>query len=134
MWNRTILCLFQNSSLRKDLLQWAETKQLCLLWADPDSPDLIGIGYFALILDRTMITKKRYVQFLEFLKEVQNNTIAMGDEMNGIRDESICILLDPLKDLEFPLLDIVLQVNVRQPNAVPWIINNLEIASPLAVG
>ena len=51
-----------------------------------------------------------------------------------MRDTSICIIIDNIKGLELPLLDVVLQIDINQNNAVKWILHNLELASKLTAG
>jgi len=131
MWKRTILVLFENSAVEKALLQWAGKHQCNLVWADPESPDLIAIGCFVLIIDRNLVKKDVYFQYLEFLKEVQNSDNITENGTNGIREQAICILIDNLRDLEFPVLDVVLQVDIKNQNAVQWIIHNIELASKI---
>ena len=53
-------------------------------------------------------------------------------ELKELRDTSICIIIDNIKDLKLPLLDTVLQVDINQENAVKWILHNLELASKIA--
>ena len=55
-------------------------------------------------------------------------------ELKELRDTSICIIIDNIKDLELPSLDMVLQVDLNQKNAVKWILHNLELASKLVAG
>jgi len=133
-WKRTILAHFEDPNLKKELSNWASKYRYSLVWADPDSPDLIAIGCFALVIDRTLIKNDIYFQYLEFLKEAHDSNSIRDSEVSETKEESICILIDKIKDLELPLLDVILQVDIRQENSVQWIIQNLELASKLVSG
>lgn len=131
VWDKTIFAQFENSKLEKELIQWAKKHQLDIVWGNPKHPDLIASPSFALILDRNLIIKNHiYSQYLDFVNEVNTSDC----ELNEIRDASICIIIDNLKDLELPLLDVVLQIDINQKNAVKWILHNLELASKLVAG
>ncbi len=114
----------ENSILNNKLYNWASKHQCSIVWSDPDSPDLLALGCFALVIDRTLIKNEFYLQYLEFLKEVHNYSGITDCEIPEGKEETICILIDNLKNLEFPLLDVVLQIDMNSPNAVQFMQQN----------
>jgi hypothetical protein len=130
MWEKTIFAQFENSKLKNELIKWAKKDQLNILWGNPKHPDLIACPSFALVIDRNLIIENQiYSQYLEYIDEVNSDC-----EHNEMRDTSICIIIDNIKGLELPLLDVVLQIDINQNNAVKWILHNLELASKLTAG
>jgi hypothetical protein len=121
VWNKTVFAVFQNDSLKVELEKWALTNNINIAWGDPNSPDIIVFPYFSAIIDRNILGKEVYYQYLDFVREV--NT-----PLNLEKDEHICILLDNIKDLEYPKLDYVMQVNTGHKNAIKWIIQTLELS------
>jgi hypothetical protein len=129
MWKKTIFAQFENLKLKNVLIEWAKKHRLNIVWGNPEHPDMIACPSFALVIDRNLIIGNQiYSQYLEYIDEVNSD-----GELNELRDNSICIIIDNIKDLELPSLDIVLQVDIKQKNAVQWIFHNLEQASKLAV-
>ncbi len=98
VWNNTIFAQFENPKLEKELRKWASTHQLKIVWGNPEHPDLIACPCFALIIDRNLIVENQiYSQYLSYINEVNSD-----GELNEIRDTSICIIIDNIKDLELP--------------------------------
>lgn len=130
MCDKSLFAQFENSELKDELMKWAKKHQLDVVWGNPERPDLIACQSFALVIDRNLIIENQiYSQYLSYINEVNSD----GD-LNEIRDTSICIIIDNIKDLELPSLDMVLQVDINQRNAVKWILRNLELASKLVAG
>ena len=128
MWKKTIFAQFENLKLKNVLIEWAKEHQLNIVWGNPEHPDMIACPSFALVIDRNLIIENQiYSQYLEYIDEVNSD-----GELNELRDTSICIIIDNIKDLKLPLLDTVLQVDINQENAVKWILHNLELASKIA--
>jgi len=91
---------------------------------------LIACPCFALVIDRNLIVENHiYSQYLSYINEDNSE-----GELNEIRGTSICIIIDNIKDLELPSLDMVLQVDINQKNSVKWILHNLELAFELVAG
>ena len=128
MWEKTIFAQFENPKLKNELIEWANEHQINIVWGNPKQPDLIACPCFALVIDRNLIIENGiYSQYLEYIDEVN-----MDGELKELRDTSICIIIDNIKDLELPLLDVVLQVDINQNRAIKFILHNLELASKLA--
>ena len=128
MWKKTIFAQFENLKLKNVLIEWAKEHQLNIVWGNPEHPDMIACPSFALVIDRNLIIENQiYSQYLEYIDEVN-----LDGELKELRDTSICIIIDNIKDLKLPLLDTVLQVDINQENAVKWILHNLELASKIA--
>lgn len=91
---------------------------------------MIACPSFAQVIDRNLIIENQiYSQYLGHVDEVNSD-----GELNEMRDTSVCIIIDNIKDLELPSLDMVLQIDLNQKNAVQWIFHNLELASKLVAG
>jgi len=130
MWKKTIFAQFENLKLKNVLIEWAKEHQLNIVWGNPEHPDMIACPSFALVIDRNLIIENQiYSQYLEYIDEVN-----LDGELKELRDTSICIIIDNIKDLALPSLDMVLQVDLEQKNAVKWILHNLELASKLVAG
>jgi len=128
IWEKTIFAQFENSKLKNELIEWAKKHQLNIVWGNPEHPDLIACPSFALVIDRNLIREIQiYSQYLSYINEVNSD-----GEHKEIRDATICIIIDNIKCLELPSLDMVLQVDINQKNADKWILHNLELASKLA--
>ena len=130
MCGKTIFAQFENAKLKNELIKWAKKHRLDIVWGNPKHPDLIAYPNFALVIDRNFIVENQiYSQYLSYTDEVNSDC-----ELNEIRDDSICIIIDNIKDLEFTLLDVVLQIDINRKNAVKWILHSLELASKLVAG
>ena len=128
MWKKTIFAQFENLKLKNVLIEWAKEHQLNIVWGNPEHPDMIACPSFALVIDRNLIIENQiYSQYLEYIDEVN-----LDGELKELRDTSICIIIDNIKDLKLPLLDVVLQVDINQNHAMKIFLHNLEIASKLA--
>lgn len=129
-WTETIFVQFENPRLKNELMKWANKHQLNVVWGNPEHPDILAYPSFAVVIDRNLIIENEiYSYYLGFIDEVNSNC-----ECNDLRNTCICIIIDNIKDLELPLLDIVLQVDIDQENAVKYILHNLELASKLVAG
>ena len=91
---------------------------------------MIACPSFAQVIDRNLIIENQiYSQYLGHVDEVNSD-----GELNEMRDTSVCIIIDNIKDLELPSLDMVLQIDINQYNAIKWILHNLGLASKLVAG
>ena len=130
VWTETIFAQFENPRLKNKLMKWASKHRLNVVWGNPKHPDLIAYPSFALVIDRNLIIENQiYSQYLSHIDEGNSD-----GELKELRDTSICIIIDNIKDLALPSLDMVLQVDLNQKNAVKWILHNLELASKLVAG
>ena len=130
IWDKTIFAQFGKSELKDGLMEWASKHQLDVVWGNSEHPDLIACPCFALVIDRNRIIENQiYSQYLSYIVEVNSD-----GELNERRDTSICIIIDNIKGLELPSLDMVLQVDINQKNPVKWNLHNLELASRIVAG
>lgn len=141
--NKIVFAIFKNDILKVELEKWASLNDVKIKWGDPDSQDIIFCNCFASIIDRNIISSEQYSLFLDYTKGV-NTPIDYEERINKyhinpqdiedlkedmeIGDESTCILLDSIQDLEYPKLDFVLQVNIQKENAIQWIIDFLDLS------
>ncbi|MCR4313533.1 MAG: hypothetical protein NUV58_04750 [Candidatus Roizmanbacteria bacterium] len=130
MWEKTIFAQFKNSKLKNELMKWAKIHQLDVVWESSKHFNLIACPCFAIVIDRNLIIENQiYSQYLSHIHEVNSDC-----EFDDMRNTCICIIIDNIKDLELPLLDVVLQVDINHKNTVKFILHNLELASKLVVG
>jgi hypothetical protein len=130
MWDRTIFVQVGVSRLEKEIRKWANTHQLNVVVGNPEDPDLIACPSFAVVLDRNLIIENEmYSLYLDSVNDDSESELS-----KVMRTFSICILVDDIKDLELPMLDVILQVNLNQKNAIKFILKNLELASKLVAG
>jgi hypothetical protein len=130
MWDKTIFAQFENSELKDELIKYANTNQLKIVWGNPEDPDLIACPCFAVVLDRSLIIENgMYSLYLDSVNDDSESELR-----KVMKTFSICIFVDDIKDLELPLSDVVLQVNLKQKNSIKFILSNLELASKLVAG
>jgi hypothetical protein len=130
MWDRTIFAQFENSELKDELIKYASANQLKIVCGNPEHPDLIACPCFAVVLDRSLIIENEmYSLYLDSVHDDSDSELR-----KVMRSFSICILVDDIKDLELPMLDVVLQVDLNQKNAIKFILHNLELASKIVAG
>jgi len=130
MWDRTIFVQVGVPRLEKEIRKWANTHQLNVVVGNPEDPDLIACPCFAVVLDRSLIIENEmYSLYLDSVNDDSESELS-----KVMRTFSICILVDDIKDLELPMLDVILQVNLNQKNAIKFILHNLELASKLVAG
>ena len=130
MWDKTIFVQVGVPRLEKEIRKWANTHQLNVVVGNPEDPDLIACPSFAVVLDRNLIIENEmYSLYLDSVNDDSESELS-----KVMRTFSICILVDDIKDLELPMLDVILQVNLNQKNAIKFILKNLELASKLVAG
>ena len=126
--DRTVLCIFDNSSLRTRLENWAKDNSYRLVWGRPDYPDIIAFPCIAMIVDRDYIDMDEYESYLQYAEEV-NGPFELSesneDEKNDVeivetltsKADTVCIIIDSLRDIEYPMVDNVFQINPEQDRA-----------------
>lgn len=130
VWDKTIFAQFENPKLEKELKKWVNKHKLEVVWGNPERPDLIACPCFAIVIDRNLIIENKiYSQYLDLVNDDPDSELS-----KVMRTFGICILVDDIKDLELPLSDVILQVNLNQKNAIKFILHNLELASKLVAG
>ena len=130
MWDRTIFVQVGVSRLEKEIRKWANTHQLNVVVGNPEDPDLIACPCFGLIIDRSLIIENEmYSLYLDSINDDPDSELS-----KVMRTFSICIFVDSIKDLELPLSDVVLQVDLNQKNAIKFILHNLKLASKIVAG
>jgi len=130
MWDKTILVQVGDPKLEKEIRKWATTHQLNVVVGNPEHPDIIACPCFGLVIDRNLIIKNEmYSLYLDSVNDDSDSDLS-----KVMRTFSICIFVDDIKNLELPMSDVALQVNLNQKNAIKFILNNLELASKLVAG
>ena len=130
MWDRTIFVQVGVPRLEKEIRKWANTHQLNVVVGNPEDPDIVACPCFGLIIDRSLIIENEmYSLYLDSVNDDSDSELS-----KVMRTFSICIFVDSIKDLELPLSDVVLQVDMNQKNAVKFILHNLDLASKLVAG
>jgi len=119
-WKHTVFTQFENEQLLAKIQDWADKNKLSVIKGEPDSSDLIAIGCFALIIDRNLIGKQTYNQYLEIVE--------VGYDSKDTKDESTCIIVDNIRDLAVPELKMVCQVDINHRNSDDWVIDILNLA------
>jgi len=130
MWDKTIFVQVGDPKLEKEIRKWASTHQLDVVVGNPEDPDIVACPCFGLIIDRSLIIENEmYSLYLDSVNDDSDSELS-----KVMRTFSICIFVDSIKDLELPLSDVVLQVDMNQKNAVKFILHNLDLASKLVAG
>ena len=130
MWEKTIFVQVGAPRLEKEIRKWANTHQLNVVVGNPEDPDIVACPCFGLIIDRSVIIENEmYSLYLDSVNDDSDSELS-----KVMRTFSICIFVDSIKDLELPLSDVVLQVDMNQKNAVKFILHNLDLASKLVAG
>ena len=130
MWEKTIFVQVGAPRLEKEIRKWANTHQLNVVVGNPEDPDIVACPCFGLIIDRSLIIENEmYSLYLDSVNDDSDSELS-----KVMRTFSICIFVDSIKDLELPLSDVVLQVDMNQKNAVKFILHNLDLASKLVAG
>ena len=130
MWEKTIFVQVGVPRLEKEIRKWANTHQLNVVVGNPEDPDLIACPCFGLIIDRSLIIENEmYSLYLDSINDDPDSELS-----KVMRTFSICIFVDSIKDLELPLSDVVLQVDLNQKNAIKFILHNLKLASKIVAG
>ncbi len=113
----TVIAVFNDEQLKKELENWVKSNDVKIFWAEPNSPDVISVPAFALIVDRDLLGKETYSSYLEYAKEA--------------KETDIFIAFDNNTELELPANEVVLRINPENKNAVSWVISNIENAKKL---
>lgn len=113
----TIFAISNNEQLKTELEKWASANVVKIFWGDSNSPDIIAVPCFALIVDRNVISKEAYSSYLEFTNETNETNLFVAF------DENI--------EMELPKNEIVLRINPTNTNAIKWIIENINNAKKL---
>ena len=130
MWDRTIFVQVGVPRLEKEIRTWATAHQLDVVVGNPEDPDIVACPCFGLIIDRSLIIENEmYSLYLDSVNDDPDSKLS-----KVMKTFSISIFVDDIKDLELPLSDVVLQVNLNQKNAIKFILKNLELASKLVAG
>jgi hypothetical protein len=130
MWDKTIFVQVGVPRLEKEIRTWATAHQLDVVVGNPEDPDLIACPSFAQVLDRSLIIENEmYSLYLDSVNDDPDSELS-----KVMKTFSICIITDNIRDLELPSLDIVLQVDINQKNAIKFILHNLDLASKLVAG
>lgn len=121
MWRRCVFTLFDSQPLAEAIAILAGEEGFSVIKGESFSPDIVALWGFALVVDRTLVTEDVYDIYLEVVGAPG------GDE--ATRDKSAIIVVDSLRTLEYPPLDVVVQIDLRCPYAIRWILHTLDMAA-----
>lgn len=111
MWQRTILCQFDNSAL-KEAVEGVAKDISCDIWYGKSGwPDIFAIPCFITIVDRNLVGDEIWNEYLRFCEEVN--------------DDTPCVIVDDMSHLGLPKNKDVSRINTNDPasiNAVKQII------------
>jgi len=130
MASKQVLVVSDNEYLIGRIKHWATTNYAAVL-ISTEGTDCIVNNADILIMDRLLISKEKYAQYLAYVKSVNGEEIDLTaindeddrrlcDEMNQLRVDQICIIVDDSKILELPLLDQVIVVDRRTFENTNW--------------
>lgn len=111
MWQRTILCQFDNPALKEAVERLAKDTGCNIWYGRPGWPDIIAVPCFIAVVDRNLIGEEIWNEYLRFCEEVN--------------DDTPCVIVDEIKHLGLPKNKDVSRFNTNDPasiNAVKEII------------
>ena len=73
-WDKTIFCQFDNHELQKRVEKCAKEIDCKVYYGEPDSPDIIAVPYFVSIVDRDIVGRKWWVEYIEHCFCVDDKT------------------------------------------------------------
>ena len=86
-WNKTIFCQFENQEIEKEIERFAQDINCKVYYGEPNSPDIIATPYFVSILDRNIIGKKCWKEYMDYCNEVDDNAPCIIVDKNDFHDE-----------------------------------------------
>ncbi len=149
-YENTIITVIDNHPLSWRLDKWAQLNKINVFKGDPDSPDITVLPCFIFIIDRKVLNKRAYSLLLEFSNLVKEplNLLEVIERINDYSSDpsiineqgwikelleqssynSACIILDDIKDLTYPNLDYVFQIDIQNMQSYNWIIKIVDTA------
>ena len=70
----TLLFAAENNELKKEIEKWCSKHNKTIYYAEPNSPDLIAVPAFALVVDKNFIGEKSWNDFLDYQKEIKDES------------------------------------------------------------
>jgi len=140
--DRTVLCIFDNGSLKRQLESWARDNGYRLVWGRPNTPDIIAFPSVVIIVDRNYLGMDAYESYLDYargcsepfdlssLSEEESKDAELIEALTS-KDDTVCIIIDGLRDIEHPMLDNVFQVDPEHDKAFERIITIIKSSDQL---
>ena len=124
-WDDTIFAWFKNQKLKLELQNWANENSCNISWG-MSPPDIIAVPFFVSIIDRNLLGLEGWESYLEFIRRVNDNKPMVSEsELIDIKDDSVCIIVDDIRDMELPKLDTVLYFDLNEKESIPTIIKTV---------
>jgi len=112
-WSRTIFCQSAQVPLRNALDDFARNNQCQVRFCDDDSPDIIAIGSFVHVVDRNLLGRDLWRQYVQFCDETA--------------DDAPCLIVDGIKGWGYPTTKCVRQFDPNREKSVESIIGIIRI-------
>lgn len=106
--DRRIFCQVENQQLETEIEKCAQDIGCEVLYGEPFSPDLLALGGFIHILDRNLVGRLWWYQYISICSE---------DEW----DEP-CLIVDNIKDMDIPKSNYVKQFDLNDPSSISSIL------------
>ncbi|MBC8180425.1 hypothetical protein H8E88_04805 [candidate division KSB1 bacterium] len=124
-WNNTVFAQFNNPELKSALQKWANENSCFISWGN-DPPDIIAFPFFVSIIDRNLLGSEGWEHYLEFIERVNDGQPIISDDENiEIKDDSICIIVDNIRNMKLPKLDTVVYFDLSDKESIPSIIKTI---------
>ena len=149
-YGKTVAVVFTHPGLAQAIQNWASAKGVDIFELEPESPDIIVAGHFAAVIDRTVLGLAIYDSYLCCVSDVNSsdpksisNTdietnfaeqrveIASDLGLDEIHNTSSLIIVDKRRDLPYPELDFVAQIDPDAEFGIERILGVLEEAHHL---
>jgi hypothetical protein len=107
-WRRTVFCETNNSILKTALMEFAENNDCSLWFCENDDPDIHATGAFVQIVDRRLLGKRLWDEYVQFSDECY--------------DDCPCILIDNIRNWKMPQTKYIIHYDPDHQDTVPSII------------
>ena len=148
-YSNTLAVAFEHPLLSHAIQSWAEAKGIDIFELEPESLDIIVAGHFAAVIDRNVLGLGIYDTYLCCMEDVNSSTLENSSmtEIEGetdslksrqggvgnvgledIHNTSSLIIVDKRRDLAYPELDFVAQIDPDAEFGIERIVGVLEEA------
>lgn len=125
-WNNTVFAQFDNPELKSEIQKWANKNSCYISWGN-DPSDIIAVPFFISIIDRNLLGPEEWEHYLEFIEKVNDGQpIISDDEIIEIKDDSVCIIVDNIRNMKLPKLDTVVYFDLSDKESIPSIIKTID--------
>jgi len=125
-WENTVFAQFDNPELKSELQMWANEHSCDISWGN-DPSDIIAVPFFVSIIDRKLLGSEGWESYLEFIDKVNDGQSIISDaDKIDLKDDSVCIIIDDIRDMELPNLDTVLYFDLNDKESIPSVIKTID--------